>query len=824
VNLNLIGKLIRCIFPKCSQSTTSRILEGEVISIQSSQDQRQSLQNSHTESQDDNNGFWVKLLVDKEYTDKMPFLNIMEQENVINNGKKISASEMKRRKFEEIIKGPNKVIVSVLLLAADSIPTTSTTTTNEKKTDITSCTPTPLKWVIRKWVPIGSSSSKRGSNTNTARYVGDGHDSIAQQEKNFRWLSTYRQYQTMKEDDFHIGEVIHVEPCLDSSSVDLDHLLVDDDDKKSNGKHNIKNVKPSSLATVIVQRMALPELTKMGRLAHHKNNEIFDLTLSSKKNNNNINNNKGKKKKNTFKVPIEDLIVIGQNVQRGSQELTTQTNNELFSIYSYNPIEEMFYRNNKTSSKNFEAIDQICHRCERPTEKINVRQCMYTSKDSNNETTAGSVPCMKWCCLDCDRFLRRKGMSMKEEQNNWCGPCCLGICDCFVCTKSYQKSSKTSLMNSIIKTFSFEKLDDDDNPPKDIKKQGNSTQSFLGIIRDLVEMVPSQNFDLPFDFIDNNHPLPKSEPYDLSESSPKRKRKQPAKNKRNSPSPRKLQKGLNSESNLNTKDSDTTKQQELDEAQFRSTCARCISYNEAKNKSGVRQNNNSAAHAARLLAVARNGGKKSCQPGVESKIEEKNSSGRAARVNKRRMTRDLIRFGMKQDKDMTGKEHALRFGKSLTHGFGVFTDEEINAGDLIVEYRGILIGHAVADKREKVYEKAKIGSDYMFRIDRDTVCDATYQGNVARFINASCTPNCYTQIITLSGTKRIAIYAKKHIMPGEELSYDYKFQPEFDETKRIPCNCGTTDCRGFMNWDKRYIAIQRNPNEFQLQNYGKLCK
>lgn len=91
----------------------------------------------------------------------------------------------------------------------------------------------------------------------------------------------------------------------------------------------------------------------------------------------------------------------------------------------------------------------------------------------------------------------------------------------------------------------------------------------------------------------------------------------------------------------------------------------------------------------------------------------------------------------------------------------------------------------VADKREKEYERAKIGSDYMFRIDSETVCDATHHGNVARFINASCTPNCFTQIITVNGSKRIAIYAKRDIYPGEELSYDYKFQPEFDESKRI---------------------------------------
>lgn len=31
--------------------------------------------------------------------------------------------------------------------------------------------------------------------------------------------------------------------------------------------------------------------------------------------------------------------------------------------------------------------------------------------------------------------------------------------------------------------------------------------------------------------------------------------------------------------------------------------------------------------------------------------------------------------------------------------------------------RGEIIGNAVADKREKLYENMQIGSDYMFRVD-----------------------------------------------------------------------------------------------------------
>jgi len=183
------------------------------------------------------------------------------------------------------------------------------------------------------------------------------------------------------------------------------------------------------------------------------------------------------------------------------------------------------------------------------------------------------------------------------------------------------------------------------------------------------------------------------------------------------------------------------------------------------------------------------------------KDEEKSTlSGRAARAHSRRMLKSLAGLVYASVDRLAGRdrEHQLRFDKSRIHGWGVYAEELINMGDMIIEYRGEIIGNAVADKREQEYEKAKM-DDYMFRIDSVTVCDATMLGNVARYINASCSPNCFTQIITAGENKRIVIYAKRDIHRGEELCYDYKFSYEDDQSKRIPCNCGSPMCRGFMN-------------------------
>lgn len=64
--------------------------------------------------------------------------------------------------------------------------------------------------------------------------------------------------------------------------------------------------------------------------------------------------------------------------------------------------------------------------------------------------------------------------------------------------------------------------------------------------------------------------------------------------------------------------------------------------------------------------------------------------------------------------------------------------------------------------------------ELFFRLDDEYVVDATKRGGLARFINHSCDPNCYTKIITVDGQKKIGIYSRRSIVDGEELFYDYK--------------------------------------------------
>ncbi|XP_064257916.1 LOW QUALITY PROTEIN: histone-lysine N-methyltransferase 2B-like [Passer domesticus] len=144
----------------------------------------------------------------------------------------------------------------------------------------------------------------------------------------------------------------------------------------------------------------------------------------------------------------------------------------------------------------------------------------------------------------------------------------------------------------------------------------------------------------------------------------------------------------------------------------------------------------------------------------------------------------------------TAKE-AVGVYRSAIHGRGLFCKRNIEAGEMVIEYSGIVVRSVLTDKREKFYDSKGIGC-YMFRIDEAEVVDATMHGSAARFINHSCEPNCYSRVIHVEGHKRIVIFALRRILRGEELTYDYKFPIE-EPAAKLPCNCGARRCRRFLN-------------------------
>ena len=117
--------------------------------------------------------------------------------------------------------------------------------------------------------------------------------------------------------------------------------------------------------------------------------------------------------------------------------------------------------------------------------------------------------------------------------------------------------------------------------------------------------------------------------------------------------------------------------------------------------------------------------------------------------------------------------------RSKIHGWGVYATRPIPKNKRIIHYAGEKISNQESLKRERRY--IRNGHIWCFKLTNRTVVDAGVRGNVARYINHSCRPNCYVHIV--DGT--IWIRAARSIRKGEELTYDYNTDGE----GLIKCRC-----------------------------------
>jgi SET domain-containing protein len=125
--------------------------------------------------------------------------------------------------------------------------------------------------------------------------------------------------------------------------------------------------------------------------------------------------------------------------------------------------------------------------------------------------------------------------------------------------------------------------------------------------------------------------------------------------------------------------------------------------------------------------------------------------------------------------------------KSALHGWGVFAEERISKNTRIIDYAGELIRNDASEEREDRYHAE--GHIWVFRVNRAWSRDANVGGNIARFINHSCTPNCWFEVVD----KTIWIRAGRDIRRGEELTYDYRTIGE----RTIKCRC-RPDCPNYI--------------------------
>lgn len=147
--------------------------------------------------------------------------------------------------------------------------------------------------------------------------------------------------------------------------------------------------------------------------------------------------------------------------------------------------------------------------------------------------------------------------------------------------------------------------------------------------------------------------------------------------------------------------------------------------------------------------------------------------------------------------------------RSAIHGNGVFALVPIAKGERIIEYRGMLRTHEDVDAGES--GAAESGHTFLFTLNSEYVIDGNFGGNVARWINHSCRPNCQAVLEEAEGDDRrkdrVFIEAIRAIKPGDELFYNYGITLGEAHTPRMKkiweCRCGAKNCTGTMLQPKR---------------------
>jgi uncharacterized protein len=124
--------------------------------------------------------------------------------------------------------------------------------------------------------------------------------------------------------------------------------------------------------------------------------------------------------------------------------------------------------------------------------------------------------------------------------------------------------------------------------------------------------------------------------------------------------------------------------------------------------------------------------------------------------------------------------------ESRIHHRGVYSLDRIPPRHKVIEYTGERIS------RRETKRRGQGSVTYLFTLDNYWTIDGAVGGSGAEIINHSCEPNLCTRIMK----GHILYMSKREILPGEELTVDYRFS---QDVNRVRCRCGARGCRGSIN-------------------------
>ncbi len=115
---------------------------------------------------------------------------------------------------------------------------------------------------------------------------------------------------------------------------------------------------------------------------------------------------------------------------------------------------------------------------------------------------------------------------------------------------------------------------------------------------------------------------------------------------------------------------------------------------------------------------------------------------------------------------------------------------------MIFEYIGEVINESTFRRRTMQYADEGIKHFYFMSLTKSEFIDATKKGNLGRFCNHSCNPNCYVDKWVVGDKLRMGIFAERDIEAGEELVFNYNVDRYGADP--VPCYCGEPNCTGFL--------------------------
>ncbi|KAJ9264048.1 hypothetical protein DTO195F2_2575 [Paecilomyces variotii] len=150
-----------------------------------------------------------------------------------------------------------------------------------------------------------------------------------------------------------------------------------------------------------------------------------------------------------------------------------------------------------------------------------------------------------------------------------------------------------------------------------------------------------------------------------------------------------------------------------------------------------------------------------------------------------------------QNQRFQRKEYAkVAVIKTDKKGFGLRAETDMRPHQFIFEYVGEVINEAQFRRRMRQYDEEGIKHFYFMSLSKGEFVDATKRGNLGRFCNHSCNPNCYVDKWVVGEKLRMGIFAERHIKEGEELVFNYNVDRYGADPQ--PCYCGEPNCTGFI--------------------------